>query len=46
MQGLREHVRGEVAAAQSTLAALKRQLQAAETEWLAAEEALEAATAA
>jgi ATP-binding cassette subfamily F protein 3 len=38
--------KGEVAAAQSTLAALKRQLQVAEAEWLAAEEALEAATAA
>jgi ATP-binding cassette subfamily F protein 3 len=38
--------KGEVAAAQSTLAALKRQLQAAEAAWLAAEEALEAATAA
>jgi ATP-binding cassette subfamily F protein 3 len=37
--------KGEVAAAQSTLAALKRQLQAAEAEWLAAEEALEAASA-
>ena len=37
--------KGEVAAAQSTLAALKRQLQVAEAEWLAAEEALEAASA-
>ena len=37
--------KGEVAAAQSTLAALKRQLASAETEWLAAEEALEAASA-
>ena len=36
--------KGEVAAAQSTLAALKRQLQVAEAEWLAAEEALEAAS--
>jgi len=37
--------KGEVAATQSTLAALKRQLAAAETEWLTAEEALEAASA-
>ena len=35
--------KGEVAAAQSTLAALKRQLQVAEAEWLVAEEALEVA---
>jgi len=37
--------KGEVAAAQSTLAALKRQLATAETEWLVAEEALELASA-
>ena len=36
--------KGEVAAAQSTLAALKRQLIVAEAEWLVAEEALEAAS--
>jgi ATP-binding cassette subfamily F protein 3 len=36
--------KAEVASTQSTLAALKRQLQAAEYEWLVAEEALEAAT--
>ena len=36
--------KGEVAAAQSTLAALKRQLQVAEAEWLVAEEALEVAS--
>ena len=37
--------KGEVSAAQSTLAALKRQLFTAEAEWLAAEEALETASA-